>query len=602
MTRKEKEFIKQTVGKYKSNYMLYLLLVIIMSVFSVSSILSLNNFLQILFSTKDEVTVSSSDLDKLLNNIYGFFLTFGKHKALVFFTLIILVIYLLKDIFTWLSQYQIGQTRNLIVRDIRSLLFEKFSSQDISFIGEYKKGDLLSRFSSDIVEFEETILKSIQTIINSAITVLIYFAMLLYINSFLTLCALLLFPIVALLTSILSRKLRRSARQMQDSNAQLVANIEETIGGIRIIKSMSAISYMNNRFNDFNKDYARLRTKVYRKIDLASPQSEVFSSIVIAVLLLIGSSLVINTSQLSATMFIVYLILFILIIKPAKDSSTAYYNLKRGTASLNRITEITSSANIIKEPKISKNFPKLNKGIIFKNVNFAYTREQQVLKNINFTFEKGKTTAIVGTSGSGKTTMTDLIEKFYQLNSDCGDILFDDISVNDMSGEEIRKNIAVVTQETVLFNDTITNNIAFGGDYSQQEIISAAKTANAMEFIEQLPQKFETNIGDKGNMLSGGQKQRISIARAVLKDSPILILDEATSALDTESERKVQEALDNIAKGRTTIIIAHRLSTIVGADKIVVLQDGQIKEQGTHGELYKLGGIYYNLYLMQQVG
>lgn len=602
MTRKEKEFIKQTVGKYKSNYMLYLLLVIIMSVFSVSSILSLNNFLQILFSTKNEVTVSSSDLDKLLNNIYGFFLTFGKHKALVFFTLIILVIYLLKDIFTWLSQYQIGQTRNLIVRDIRSLLFEKFSSQDISFIGEYKKGDLLSRFSSDIVEFEETILKSIQTIINSAITVLIYFAMLLYINSFLTLCALLLFPIVALLTSILSRKLRRSARQMQDSNAQLVANIEETIGGIRIIKSMSAISYMNNRFNDFNKDYARLRTKVYRKIDLASPQSEVFSSIVIAVLLLIGSSLVINTSQLSATMFIVYLILFILIIKPAKDSSTAYYNLKRGTASLNRITEITSSANIIKEPKISKNFPKLNKGIIFKNVNFAYTREQQVLKNINFTFEKGKTTAIVGTSGSGKTTMTDLIEKFYQLNSDCGDILFDDISVNDMSGEEIRKNIAVVTQETVLFNDTITNNIAFGGDYSQQEIISAAKTANAMEFIEQLPQKFETNIGDKGNMLSGGQKQRISIARAVLKDSPILILDEATSALDTESERKVQEALDNIAKGRTTIIIAHRLSTIVGADKIVVLQDGQIKEQGTHGELYKLGGIYYNLYLMQQVG
>ena len=602
MTRKEKEFIKQTVGKYKSNYMLYLLLVIIMSVFSVSSILSLNNFLQILFSTKNEVTVSSSDLDKLLNNIYGFFLTFGKHKALVFFTLIILVIYLLKDIFTWLSQYQIGQTRNLIVRDIRSLLFEKFSSQDISFIGEYKKGDLLSRFSSDIVEFEETILKSIQTIINSAITVLIYFAMLLYINSFLTLCALLLFPIVALLTSILSRKLRRSARQMQDSNAQLVANIEETIGGIRIIKSMSAISYMNNRFNDFNKDYARLRTKVYRKVDLASPQSEVFSSIVIAVLLLIGSSLVINTSQLSATMFIVYLILFILIIKPAKDSSTAYYNLKRGTASLNRITEITSSANIIKEPKISKNFPKLNKGIIFKNVNFAYTREQQVLKNINFTFEKGKTTAIVGTSGSGKTTMTDLIEKFYQLNSDCGDILFDDISVNDMSGEEIRKNIAVVTQETVLFNDTITNNIAFGGDYSQQEIISAAKTANAMEFIEQLPQKFETNIGDKGNMLSGGQKQRISIARAVLKDSPILILDEATSALDTESERKVQEALDNIAKGRTTIIIAHRLSTIVGADKIVVLQDGQIKEQGTHGELYKLGGIYYNLYLMQQVG
>ena len=602
MTRQEKDFLKQTVGKYKSHYALYFFLVVLMSLFSIGTILSLNNFLQVLFFPDSQMLTSATELDKLLNNVYSFFLQFGKPKALIYFVSIFWVIYLFKDFFIWISQYQIGCTRNLIIKDIRSSLFRKFSTQDIAFISKYKKGDLLSRFSSDIVEFEETILKSIQTVINSVITVLLYFLMLLYIDPFLTLCAIVLFPIVAILTSVLSRKLRHSAKKMQASNAELIADVEETIGGIRIIKSLSAGEYMNKRFNDFNERYARLKTKVFRKVDLASPQAEVFSSIVIAILLLIGSYKVIAMNNLSPTMFIVYLVLFILIIKPAKDASTAYYNLKRGTASLDRITEITNSQNIIQEPEQSKPFPKLEYGIRFKNVNFAYRENEKVLKNIDFLFEKGKTTAIVGASGSGKTTMTDLIEKFYQLKKGEGDILFDDVSINDLSGEEIRKNIAVVTQETVLFNDTIANNIAFGGTYTKQEILDVANTANATEFINQLSQKFETNIGDKGNMLSGGQKQRISIARAVLKNSPILILDEATSALDTESERKVQVALDNIAKGRTTIIIAHRLSTIVNADKIIVLQDGQIMEQGTHQELYNLKGLYYNLYMIQQVG
>ncbi len=602
MTKQEKDFLKQTVGKYKSHYVLYFFLVVLMNIFSIGTILSLNNFLQVLFFSDNQIISSPTELDKLLNYVYGFFLQFGKPKALIYFVSIFLIIYLFKDLFTWFSQYQIGCTRNLIIRDIRSLLFRKFSTQDIAFISKYKKGDLLSRFSSDMVEIEETILKSIQTVINSVITVLLYFLILLYIDPFLTLCAVVLFPIVAILTSVLSRKLRYSAKKMQASNAELIADVEETIGGIRIIKSLSAGEYMNKRFGDFNEQYARLKTKVYRKVDLASPQAEVFSSIVIAILLLIGSYKVIAMNSLSPTMFIVYLILFILIIKPAKDASTAYYNLKRGTASLDRIIEITNSQNIIQEPKDSKPFPELKYGIRFKNVNFAYRENKNVLRNIDFLFEKGKTTAIVGASGSGKTTMTDLIEKFYQLKEGEGDILFDDVSINDLSGEDIRKNIAVVTQETVLFNDTVANNIAFGEIYTEQEILNVANTANATEFIEQLPQKFETNIGDKGNMLSGGQKQRISIARAVLKNSPILILDEATSALDTESERKVQVALDNIAKGRTTIIIAHRLSTIVNADKIIVLQDGQIIEQGTHQELYNLKGHYYHLYMIQQVG
>ena len=602
MTKQEKYFTKRFAGKYKCQYGLYLVLVLLMSVFSITSILSLNNFLQILFSTQNEITVTYSELDKILNQIYGHFLNFGKQKALIYFTLIILGIYFLKDVFTWLSQYQIGRTRNFIIRDIRSALFEKFSTQDISFIGKYKKGDLLSRFSSDLIEFEESFLKAIQTIINSIIVVLLYVIMLFYIDHSLTLSAIVLFPLAALLTSFLGGKLRHTSKKLQDSNAKLVSTMEETLDGSKIILSLSATLFVNKRFRSFNEAYFRLRNKVYRKVDLASPQSEFLSSIFIAILLLIGSYRVIHSLGLSATMFIVYLVLFILIIKPAKDLSTAYYNLKRGTASLNRIMEIADSNNIIKEPANTSCFPKLNKGITFLDVNFAYTEGQKVLKNINVTFEKGKTTAIVGASGGGKTTMTDLIEKFYQLKDDCGDILFDDVSINSLTGAEIRKNIAVVTQETILFNDTVANNIAFGGDYSMEQIINAANTANATEFIEQLPEKFETNIGDKGDMLSGGQKQRISIARAVLKNSPILILDEATSALDTESERKVQTALDNLTKNRTTIIIAHRLSTIINADKIIVLQDGEIKEQGTHEELYSLGGIYYNLFIMQQVG
>ena len=601
MTNGEKRFFKHFAGKYKSEYGLYFLLVVLMSVFSVASVLSLNNFLQILFGSDTANSVAQSSLDKLLNGIYGYFVAMGKRNALFVFTMILTAVYFLKDVFTWLSQYQIGRTRTKIIRDIRNALYDKYVTQDISFTAKYRKGDLLSRFSSDLTEFEEAVLKSCQTLINSVVVVLLYLTVLVYIDALLTLSALVLFPLVAFLTSLLSRKLRGASKKLQKHNSRLVSVVEETIAGIRIIKSFAAIDYVNERFRSFNESYTHLRNKVYRRVDLSSPQSEFFSSVVVSLLLLLGSWKVLGAGTLSSSMFIVYLVLFILIIKPAKDASTAYYNLKKGTGAMNRLMEITDSKNMIEEPETDRQFPDLKKGITFKNVTFGYVQGQDVLKNINFTFEKGKTTAIVGASGSGKTTMTDLIEKFYQLNQGQGDILFDDVSVNEMTGENIRRHIAVVTQETVLFNDTVANNIAFGGDYSQQEIENAALTANATEFIEQLPQKFQTNIGDKGDMLSGGQKQRISIARTVLKNSPVLILDEATSALDTESERKVQQALDNISKDRTTIIIAHRLSTVVNADKIIVLDEGEIKEQGTHGQLYDLHGIYYNLYQMQQI-
>lgn len=599
MTTQEKKFLRKFIKPYSGSYVLYSFLVVLATIFSIASILSLNNFLQILFATSSAKTPSL--LGDLLNSVYGFFLAMGKSKALIYFTLLILFVYLLKDLFSWVAQSQIGSTRNLIIRDIRSALFDKFSSQDVSYISKFQKGDLLSRFSSDILELEETVLKAIQTMINSIVVVFMYLVMLFYIDPFLTMVALILFPLVAILTSMLSRKLRHSSRRLQDHNANLVARIEETIGGIRIIKALQAIDYVNAKFQLFNEKYTLLRNKVYRRVDLASPQSEFFSSIVVSFLLLLGSYKIFYGTHLSSTMFVVYLILFILIIKPAKDASTAYYNLKRGTAAMNRILEVVDSENEIKEPENLIKFPKLQKGITFKNVSFAYTNNNEVLQDINIVFEKGKTTAIVGSSGSGKTTIIDLIEKFYQLQPDSGEIYFDDVPISSLTGCEVRKHIALVAQDTVLVNDTVANNIAFGGEYTYKQIFDAALKANAVEFIEQLPEKMQTNIGDKGEKLSGGQKQRISIARAVLKHAPILILDEATSALDTESERKVQNALDMISKNHTTIVVAHRLSTIKNADKIIVLDNGKVREQGTHEELYRNKDMYYNLYQMQQI-
>ncbi|MCH3924514.1 MAG: ABC transporter ATP-binding protein/permease [Bacteroidales bacterium] len=601
MTNRERRFILHFAKPYIGNYILYFFLVCVMSVFSICSILSVNNFLQILFSSNaSNNVVNASLLDDILRNIYDYFLQYGKQNALIIFTSMILIIYFFTDVFTYLSQYQMGYTRNKIIRNVRNELFSKYIRQDISFTSKYKKGDLISRISNDVIEYDENILKSIQTIINSSLIITLYIIILFYIDYFLTISILVLLPIIGTLTSFISRKLRRTSKHLQQKSGFLVSMIEETISGLRIIKNLAAIDLVNSRFHSFNESYTRLRNRIYYKVDLASPQSEFLSSIVVVILLLVGCKNVLAGNSLTPEMFIVYLILFALIIKPAKDASTSFYSLKRGTACMNRIMEIIESKPEIVEPKESKDFPELKKGIIFKDVVFSYKKDIPVIKNINVVFEKDKITAIVGASGSGKSTMIDLIDKFY--NIDSGDILFDDVSIKDLSSKQIHKNISLVTQDTILLNDTVANNISFeDSSYSMDKIIDAAKTANSEEFIMKLPQKYNTNIGDKGNMLSGGQKQRISIARAVLKNAPILILDEATSALDTKSERLVQQAINDISKTKTTIIIAHRLSTIVNADKIIVLDKGEIKEIGTHNELYSQKGVYYKLCKMQEI-
>lgn len=569
-----------------------------MSVFSICSILSINNFLQILFA--DNTALPTTELDKFLNNIYSFFLAFGKQKALVYFTFIVLIVYVLKDLFEWLSAYYIGCTRNKITRNIRNKLFESFLNSDLSFFVKRKKGDLLSRISSDIIEYDENILKSYQTITNSIVVISIYLVILFYMEWKLTLISLVLFPVVILVTSTLSHRLKSNSKRLQKTNGVIVSVIEQTIGGLRIIKSLTAIEYVNQKFKKINNDFTLLRNKVYRRIDLASPLSEVLSSVVVAVILLVGCNEVLSNSGPSSTMFVVYLILFILIIKPAKDASTAFYSIKKGLASVERIMEIQENKPSIVEPKESEEFPNIENGIRFENVTFSYDDNTPVLKNISCIFEKGKTTAIVGPSGSGKTTMVDLIEKFYMAQE--GNIYFDNVSVKDINSCKIRENISIVGQETILVNDSIRNNITFGlKNHSFEDIRRASQIANIDEFILSLPDGYDTNIGDKGNKLSGGQKQRIAIARAVLKKSDIIILDEATSALDNKNEVLVQEALNKIATNKTMIVIAHKLSTIENADKIIVLDQGLIKEEGTHKELMNKQGLYYHLYYIQKL-
>ena len=598
-----RKYFNWTFAKpYIVNIILYIILVCLATIFSISSILSASNFLSVLFQEGISNTpiVNPSVLDNLLNNVYGNIIAFGKEKALLIFGILIFIIYFLKDIFSYLAAFIISSVRSRMLRNIRNMLFKRYISLPLSYINTHRKGDLISRISNDIIEYDENVLKSIISFLSAIITVILYFLVLLYIDYKLTLVVLVVFPIGSAFISLISRSLRSSSKHLQQKNSNLVSIIEQTISGLRIIKAHTAIEMMNERFVHFNASFTRLRNGIYRKVDLASPMSEFFGNTMLIGLLLFGSSRVISYSPtLSPEIFIVYLVLFTLIIKPAKDIPTAFFNLKKGKASIERIVEILEIENKIKEPNNPIPFPNFDKGIIFNNVSFAYL-DKLVLKNINIVFEKGKTTAIVGSSGSGKSTLIDLIPKFYQPTE--GEILFDNINSCDILSNQIRNQISIVTQDTILFNDTVINNITFGFEnYTLEQVKNAAKIANAHQFIESLPDGYNTIIGDRGSNLSGGQRQRLSIARAILKNSEILILDEATSALDTENERLVQDAISKITIGKTSIIIAHRLSTIYNADKILVLDKGEIKEVGTHKELISIYGIYSKLCKMQQV-
>lgn len=593
-------FAYRFVKPYVGDLVLYFLLTCMAAVFSIASVLSLNNFLQILFSTQPDQTAAASELEKMLNEIYMYFIAFGRQKALWIFAGMIFGIYFLKDLFTYMASYLIGSCRNRMIRNIRNELFDRYLRLSASTVGKYKKGDLLSRLSNDVIEYDQNVLQSMQSLISAFINVGLHFAVLIYINYKLTLVVLLVFPPVALVVSYISRKLRRNSGHMQQKSAHLVSIFEETISALRVIKSHTAIDFVNERFRKFNRSYSRLRNRIYRRVDLASPQSEFFGNFLVIGILLLGSASVIGPQPtMSAEMFVVYLIIFSLIIKPAKDMSTSFYNIKKGEAAKERMCELLNCKDEVPEPLTPVGFDGLRQGIRICGVSFAYDNEN-VLSNLNIFFKKGTNTAIVGASGSGKSTLTGLLLKFYQPQK--GEIFFDDKNIRELTARQIREHVSIVTQETVLFNDTVANNISFGRkDYTLEQIRQAAVVANADGFIEKLPHSYQTVIGDRGNNLSGGQRQRLAIARAVLRNTDILIFDEATSALDTVSERSVQEAINRLSKDRTIITIAHRLSTIRQCDNIIVLDKGRVVESGTHEQLIGRQGVYHTLCKMQEL-
>ncbi len=575
------------------------------SIFSLFSLAMVIPFLGILFGTQEPVR-ESMPLEFSINSIqhnFNYILTQqidknGPSSALLLVTIIVILTSLLKNLSIFLANYFMAPIRNGVIQDIRNKLYHKILNLPLSFFTNEKKGDIITRMSSDVQEVEWSIMSSIEMIFRDPVTILIYVLTLFFMSYELTLFALILLPISGLIIGRVGKNLRKQSNQGQRRIGNIISVVEETLSGIRIIKGFNSEDKMYQRFKNMNHFYTRLMIKLFRRRYLASPLSEFLGTIVLVSLMYFGGSLVLNKqTDLTSQQFIAYLVIFSQIINPAKAFSQAYYNIQKGMASLDRIHQIFNADIKIYEDPDAIDIKEFKDKIEFKNVSFKYENEY-VLKNISFTIKKGEMIALVGPSGAGKSTIADLIPRFFDVTE--GDILIDGISIKKLKIKDLRNLMGIVTQQPILFNDTIFRNIAFGeNSATEEQVFEAAKIANAYEFIMEYPNNLYTNIGDSGDKLSGGQKQRLSIARAILKNPPILILDEATSSLDTESERLVQDALNKLMKNRTSIVIAHRLSTIVNANKIFVINKGTIVEQGTHEELLAKNGLYKKLHDIQ---
>lgn len=518
----------------------------------------------------------------------------NKIKVLLFVCVLVGVMFLLKNLFRYGAMFFIAVLRTGVVRDMRNELHTKLLSLPLLFYSEEKKGDIISRVTTDVQEVEWSILNSLELMFKEPISVTLSLVVMIGMNPKLTLFSLILLPTSGFIIGRVGKSLKKTSGKLQSQMGELLSSVEESLGGLRIIKAFHAEKTVDRKFQTLNQDYTDLHLKMMRKRDSASPLSEFLGSTVMVTLAYYGGSLVLDgESNFNGGEFIGYIIIFARLLSPIKAISSAYSIIQKGAASAERIDELIKAENNIKEIENPKSLSSFTNNIHYKNVSFGYTNEL-VLNEIDINIEKGKTIALVGESGGGKSTFADLLPRFYDVTS--GSIEIDGVNIKDLKLDNLRSFIGVVTQESILFNDTIFNNISFGSENATKEqVIEAAKIANAHEFISQLENGYETNIGDRGSKLSGGQRQRLSIARAVLKNPPILILDEATSALDTESEKLVQDALFKLMQNRTSIVIAHRLSTIQNADEIIVLQQGKIAERGTHAELINREGIYKRL-------
>ncbi len=610
MVKQFLSLLKRYIKPYRKNLVWTVILNFVSQWLNVFSFMALIPILNILFkidTTTYEYMPMDGGFDKdiIVNNAYYYINQIienhGELFTLIVMGMILVSMTMLKTFGYFASSAVMVPLRTGIVRDIRVEVYQKVLRLPLSFFSEERKGDIIARMSADVATVENSLTSSVDMLIRNPISLIIYFSTLFFVSWQMTLFVIIVLPFAGWIMGVVSRKLKRQSAITQGQWGDIMSQLDETLGGLRIIKAFIAENKMAQRFLKTNNEYRSAVNKMVIRQSLAHPMSEFLGTCVIVIVLWFGGALILSdNSPIDAAMFIFYMVILYSIINPLKEFSKAYYNVPVGMASMDRIDMILKAENPIKDPVNPKPLTSFDKEVEFKNVSFHYTEGRPVLKNINLVVPKGKTIALVGQSGSGKSTLVDLVPRYHDVKG--GELLIDGMNVKDVAISSLRSLIGNVNQEAILFNDTFYNNITFGVENATMEqVIEAAKIANAHDFIMESEKGYDTMIGDRGGRLSGGQRQRVSIARAILKNPPILILDEATSALDTESERLVQEALERLMKSRTTIAIAHRLSTIKNADEICVLFEGEIVERGTHDELLALNGYYKKLNDMQSL-